>query len=174
MRGHSPAWRPLVLSAAATGAILATIMVELPIKLVWNASESAPIGLYRIAPADRLEVTQLVLARPPAPLATYLTERGYVGAGVPLLKRVAALSGQTVCRDEVSVTVDGAAWAVARERDRMGRLLPAWQGCRTLTGDEVFLLNWDAPASFDGRYFGPLSVSAIIGRATAVWTFEDE
>lgn len=31
-------------------------LAQMPTKLIWNASASAPIGLYTVAPADRLEV----------------------------------------------------------------------------------------------------------------------
>ena len=47
-----------------------------------------------------------------------------------------------------------------------GRPLPVWQGCRTLGTGELLLLNPDHPDSLDGRYFGPLPASAVIGRAT--------
>lgn len=165
--------RTLVIGSLAIGLIAVTATIQMPTRLVWNASASVPIGLYAIRPVERLEVTQLVLAQPPAPLAAFLADGGYVGNGVPLLKRVAALPGQTVCRDGFEVTVDGATWATARERDRAGRPLPRWDGCRTLTEGEVFLLNWDEPGSLDGRYFGPLPSSAIVGGATPVWTGEE-
>jgi type IV secretory pathway protease TraF len=35
---------------------------------------------------------------------------------------------------------------------------------------EVFLMNPNGPASLDSRYFGPLPVSAIAGRAEPLWT----
>ncbi len=44
--------------------------------LVWNASESVPIGLYGVRPAGKLMVTVLVVAMPPEPLATVLAEGG--------------------------------------------------------------------------------------------------
>ena len=72
------------------------------------------------------------------------------------------------------IIVDGIAVGIARERDRRGRLLPAWQGCRALRHGEVFLMNPDKPTSLDGRYFGPLPVTAVIGRATPLWIFQDD
>jgi hypothetical protein len=33
-------------------------------------------------------------------------------------------------------------------------------------------MNRDAPDSLDGRYFGPLPLSTVVGRAVPVWTFE--
>jgi len=41
--------------------------------------------------------------------------------GVPMLKRVAALPGQTVCRDGRMITVDGTDLAETLDRDRRGR-----------------------------------------------------
>jgi type IV secretory pathway protease TraF len=34
----------------------------------WNASESVPIGLYRLQPTGRLFVTELVAVQPPEPV----------------------------------------------------------------------------------------------------------
>jgi hypothetical protein len=31
-------------------------------------------------------------------------------------------------------------------------------------------MNWDAPDSLDGRYFGPLPASSIVARALPLWT----
>ena len=121
-----------------------------------------------------LFVTTLVVAMPPEPLASSLARGGYLPPGVPLLKRILALPGQSVCRDELIISVDGVNVGTARERDRRGRVLPVWQGCRTIADGEVFLMNWDEPASLDSRYFGPIPRSAIIGRAEPLWTFGED
>jgi conjugative transfer signal peptidase TraF len=139
--------------------------------LVWNASQSTPVGLYYVHPAGALFVTTLVLAMPPEPLASSLAQAGYLPRGIPLLKRILAVPGQSVCRDKLIITVDGVEVGTARERDRRGRSLPAWHGCRTIADGEVFLMSWGEPASLDSRYFGPIPTSAIIGRADPLWTF---
>ena len=61
----------------------------------------------------------------------------------------------------------------ALDRDRFGRILPVWQGCRLVADHEVFLMNWQSENSLDGRYFGPLPASTIVGRAYPLWTEED-
>jgi conjugative transfer signal peptidase TraF len=166
--------RTLALTAAATMLAAATMGAKPNPRFVWNASESVPIGLYSVRPADHLIVTDLVVAFPPEDLATRLAEGGYLPRGVPLVKRVLALPRQLVCRRELTIIVDGIEMGAARERDRRSRLLPAWQGCRTLHQGQVFLMNWDEPASLDSRYFGPLPLSGIVGRAVPLWTFEEE
>ena len=164
----------LALTAAAAVLVAVTIGPNPAPRFVWNASESVPTGLYGVQPAHRFIVTDLVVAFPPEQLATVLAEGGYLPRGVPLIKRVLALPEQIVCRKDLTITVDGMEMGAARERDSRGRLLPVWKGCRTLRQGEVFLMNWDEPASLDSRYFGPLPVAAIIGRAVPLWTFEEE
>ncbi|MCB1996530.1 MAG: S26 family signal peptidase, partial [Rhodoferax sp.] len=52
---------------------------------------------------------------------------------------------------------------------RLGRPLPSWAQCRQLSPGELFLFSVTTPASFDSRYFGPVSASAVIGVAHPVW-----
>ncbi|MGM4929633.1 S26 family signal peptidase [Tardiphaga sp. 619_E2_N8_5] len=154
--------------------VLVAPVVAEPVPLyVWNVSESVPLGLYRLRPADRLFVTELVAIQPPEPLASFLDLNGYLPVGIPMLKRVLALPGQTVCRSGRTISVDAIDIGEARERDSRGRPLPVWHGCRVIGEDELFLMNWQSKDSLDGRYFGPIAASAVIGRAFPVWIAEE-
>jgi len=164
----------LLTMAAAVAVIGTTLGPKSAPRFVWNASESVPTGLYQVQPARHLIVTTLVVAYPPESLATFLEDGDYLPRDVPLIKRILALPGQTVCRTGPTVAVDGIEMGVARERDHRGRMLPVWEGCHILAGDEVFLMNWDEPTSLDGRYFGPIPLHAIVGRAVPLWTFEED
>lgn len=146
--------------------------VPTSLRFVWNASASAPIGLYEIEPVGHLDITDLVAVMPRKPLADFMVERGYIGRDVPLLKRVMALPGQEVCRIGRSITVDGAPLGDALDRDRQGRALPVWQGCRRIADDDIFVMNPSIPDSFDSRYFGPLPARTVIGKATPLYTDE--
>ncbi|AQQ03909.1 S26 family signal peptidase [Roseibium algicola] len=157
------------LSAALT---LSSLVSTWQPRLIWNASASVPVGLYHASTTGRLEVGDLVAVTPPKDLADFLAERGYLPRGVPLLKHVLALPGTGVCRKRATIFVEGRPYGQARERDRLDRSLPRWQGCSVLEDGEIFLMNPDAPDSFDGRYFGPLLVSAITATLTPVWTEE--
>jgi conjugative transfer signal peptidase TraF len=137
--------------------------------LIWNASASVPVGLYRIQQAEPLHIGELVVAMPPEPLASYLADRGYLPEGVPLLKHILALAGQTVCRTGDRITADGATVGRALAGDWRGRNLPVWQGCQVLAAGRVFLMNVQSEHSLDGRYFGPLATSVIVGRAAPLW-----
>jgi conjugative transfer signal peptidase TraF len=138
--------------------------------LIWNASASVPIGLYAVTPAEVLYVNELVIVKPPIALATFFAGRGYLAMGVPLLKRILALPGQAVCRLNRTITVDGNAMGVALDHDHRGRPLPTWQGCQVIDAGDVFLMNRQSEDSLDGRYFGSLPTTSIVGRADPLWT----
>ncbi|WP_425973243.1 S26 family signal peptidase, partial [Aeromonas caviae] len=67
------------------------------------------------------------------------------------------------------VRIDGVPSATVLPADRLGRALPSLQLCRRLEPGELLLLSVTNPASFDSRYFGPVSASAVIGVAHPVW-----
>ncbi|WP_206453814.1 S26 family signal peptidase [Aurantimonas marina] len=142
-------------------------------KLIWNAPASTPVGLYAIGAPGPLDLTDLVAVKAPQPLATFLSDGGYLPRGVPLLKHVAALPGQRVCRTGYAIIVDGVAMGDALDHDSRGRPLRIWQGCRVVADGELLLMNWEVRDSLDGRYFGPLPASSVIGRATPLYTDED-
>ncbi len=146
----------------------ATLFHPMP-RLIWNASASVPIGLYAVHSVSILHADELLVVRPPEPLATFLDDRRYLPKGVTLLKHVAGLPGQTVCRAGSTLTIDGMTVGIALRRDHLGRKLPVWQGCQLIAAGQVFLMNRDAPASLDGRYFGPLPGATIVGHADPIW-----
>lgn len=162
-----------VATFIATSGVAVATWVDAPTKLIWNASASTPIGFYTVEPVGRLEVTDLVAVDAPEPMASFLDEGGYLPRDTPLLKRVLGLPGQTVCRTGFLITVDDIEMGLALERDRLGRPLPDWQGCRVVAADDIFLMNWEVRDSLDGRYFGPIPSTSIIGRAVPLWTDND-
>jgi conjugative transfer signal peptidase TraF len=137
-------------------------------RLIWNASASAPIGLWSVMPDAPLGRGDMVAARLAAPWRGFAARRQYLPANVPLIKRVAALSGDRICAAGGRVLVNGRMVAAVRSHDGAGRPLPRWQGCLML-GDDMFLLLNDPPASFDGRYFGPTARADVIGRVFPLW-----
>ena len=162
-----------IITTAAVSLLGVASIASFAPRLIWNASASTPVGFYTIGDVGPLDVTDLVAVDAPEPLATFLSDGGYLPRGVPLLKRVAAVPGQRVCRTGLAITVDGVPMGDALDRDRRGRPLPVWQGCRLVANGELFLMNWQVRDSLDGRYFGPLPATAVIGRATPLYTDED-
>ncbi|UFZ08040.1 S26 family signal peptidase [Bradyrhizobium ontarionense] len=138
--------------------------------LMWNASDSVPLGLYAVQQVRQWYVTELVVVLPRGALAEWLADGGYLPNGVPMLKRILALLGQTVCRSHHAIAVDGVEVGVARGSDSRGRPLPDWRRCRIIGDGELFLMNWQSDSSLDGRYFGLTATSDVIGRAVPVRT----
>jgi len=139
-------------------------------RLVWNVSASAPLGLYGVVPHAVFARGDLVLAALPRAARALAAERGYLPSGVPVVKHVAALAGDSVCSRGMIITINGRPVTERLAADMHGRALPGWRGCQTLRPGQVFLLNAAVPDSFDGRYFGPVERSAIIGKLVAIWT----
>lgn len=136
------------------------------LRLVYNASDSAPRGFYLVEEPVDVRVGEYVVARLPVATAEVAADRGYLQGSVPVLKQVAAAGGQLVCVTGDIVFIDTKAVAKVISKDARGRPMRAWDQCRRLTEHEVFLLNPTSPASFDSRYFGPLDTSFLRGRAT--------
>ncbi len=145
--------------------------LRLPPVVIWNASHSVPVGLYRIA--DQPVVRgQLALIKLPSDIAVFANARGYLPVSAYLLKPIIGIGGDRVCRLASVVTVNARTITVASVVDREGRHLPRWQGCRVLRDGQIFVLATRA-GSFDGRYFGVLTVDSIVGRAHEIWTPKD-
>ena len=169
------------LSACGLAALVwASFVHPLP-RLTYNPSDSVAVGWYRVDPLDHrasplspppplsVHVGSIVLVPLPAEAAALAAQRGYLPTRIPLLKRVGAVAPQEVCIADGSVRIDGVPSAAVLPADRWGGPLPSWQQCRSLEAGELFLLGVTNPASFESRYFGPVSASAVIGVARPVW-----
>ena len=160
-----------VAPLAVVGALGAITLssVSPPPWIVWNASHSVPIGLYRVqlvAPHRH----DLALVRLAPDFADLAKQRGYLHSTDYVLKPVLASAGDKVCRRATAIVFRGDVAALAQLRDVANRPMPAWHGCHTLKPGDLFLLS-TPPDSFDSRYFGPVAGTQVIGSAQPLWTF---
>lgn len=130
--------------------------------LLWNRTASEPEGLYA-RQDEPVRVGALVAF--PAPAAAFPYAKGHMDylRRVPLLKSVAAVSGDQVCTDAGRLVINGQVRAPILKQDRRGAMLPRWTGCRRLRDGEVFVFSDRIPNSFDSRYFGPVNRDEIVG-----------
>jgi conjugative transfer signal peptidase TraF len=161
---HRAAW--LGVGIAMLGVTMA--MPPRP-RLVWNASASAPLGLYGITYNATIRRGSTVLARLPADMRALAAARRYLPSNVPLIKSVAAVAGDEVCALGPTIFIDGEPVATRRSYDFAGRILPWWEGCHRLRDGELLLLMRGSAASFDGRYFGVTARADVIGKAHLIW-----
>jgi conjugative transfer signal peptidase TraF len=161
----------LAVISAAVVSMLVTFGGHAPL-VIYNASDSAPLGFYYLE--NRLPIHgELAVVQPPPLIELIIVAREILPPAVPLVKQIAAIGGDEVCRSKESggiISVNGKVVAETFEKDPQGRPLPAWEGCMKLIEGEFFLLQ-PHPNSFDSRYFGPVLRCDILGVAHPVWTW---
>ena len=157
IRPRSVRYRIALLAALALLLIAAPSIVHYAPLVVCNATPSVATGFYRVVhrPPRRGDLVLLAL---PDHVRQMSAARGYLAPRSLLIKPVAAVSGETVCRRGSRVWTSGHVSVTARPVDVLGRSLPSWRGCRVLRSTEVFVLASSAD-SFDSRYFGPVEWS---------------
>jgi conjugative transfer signal peptidase TraF len=164
----------LAAISAASVAMLIGFGVRAPV-IIYNASGSAPLGFYYLV--DRMPARgELAVVRPPPSIELMIVQRGILPPSVPLVKQIAAVGGDEVCRSKEpvgNVAINGKVVAEVLDRDREGRPLPSWDGCIHLVDGEYFLLQ-PHPYSFDSRYFGPIMRCDILGVARAIWVWNPD
>ena len=153
----------LMIWAAASIGAASILAASLPHPLLlWNQTQSEPLGLYiRSNAAPRPGV--IIAFRSPATAFPYADRRmGYLHR-IPRLKAVAAVQNDRVCTTGGVLAINGVRRGRVQDRDSHGDRLPAWRACRVLTHGEVFVFSDRVPNSFDSRYYGPVDQAAILG-----------
>jgi len=132
-----------------------------------NSSPSLPVGLYITTMDARANLVEFC---PAEPFASLSITRGYRDRGAcsdgaaPLLKPVVASAGDVVELSARGISVNGVLLPNTAPllKDTKGRLLLPWPfGRYRVAAGTVWVASSYHPRSFDSRYFGPLSTSAI-------------
>jgi conjugative transfer signal peptidase TraF len=163
--------KPLVLLGVAIPMMVLGVIsvINVPIKLIYNPSESAPIGFYWVDYVP-VFVGDYVAVWVPDRVKNLVEQRGILPPNTPMIKLVRGVEGDEVCRIGQQIWINNEVVSIALLADSRGRSMPVWRDCLVLTKDQVFLLQ-DHPQSFDGRYFGPTDRSLIIGKAIKLPVF---
>lgn len=145
------------------GVVLAglTVSTSRPIVLV-NTTPSEPAGVY-VRTDLALAPGQIIAFKAPAAAFPYADDRLKYLHRVPMLKAIAAGAGDDVCTRSGRLRINGRDLAGIADKDSRGAALPHWSGCRQMAPGELFVFSDRVPNSFDSRYFGPISVQAVIG-----------
>lgn len=137
---------------------------------VYNGSPSAPRGFY-LYQEPQLQRGQYVLIPVPAGVEELVTSRGWLPAGVPLLKQIGALPGDKVLISAREIRVNGAYIGSILETDQQGLPLPRLRGEFTIPDGQFLPLSLTYDRSFDGRYFGPVPISSILDSVAPLLVF---
>lgn len=143
-------------------------------RLIVNRTHSLPVGLYYWSGVP-IKKGSIVLFKPDHKVATEQLgfDRGYEVRRLPLLKRVVALAGDVVSVASSGVSVNGQLLpnSAPLSHDEAGRPLAMLQlDHYRLGADQVFLMGI-TPTSWDGRYFGPVSLSRCSGSFVPILTW---
>ena len=133
-------------------------------RLLYNPSQSAAVGWYRVQPNLPIERGSQVAAYAPERARRLADERGYLPYDYPLIKTVWAVEGEEVCYHNQSVSVPKRPDIPLLGQDALGRVMPQMAGCMVLKSGEYLLISPDVQNGFDSRYFGPVGKADIIGR----------
>ncbi len=154
-----------VLGASALGLAFLAVkpLAGPPPIIVWNASESVPIGWYYVSKRQP-ENGEIAVIKPSEWVQMYAAQRGYLPSNVWLLKPIFASHPSVICRFGKHVFVDGKHVAKATIMDKKHRSLPVWKGCKALKPSQYIVLGRHRD-SFDSRYFGPIEKSQVVGTA---------
>jgi conjugative transfer signal peptidase TraF len=126
-----------------------------------NVTPSLPRGLYWLTADHDPRRGSIVVLFPPAPFRELIAQRGYLPSSVPLLKRVVALPGDTVCTTAGRYLAAGVDLGPAASADAAGRQLPSFfPFCDTVPPGAAFVAG-HGPSSLDSRYFGPVRLSTL-------------
>jgi conjugative transfer signal peptidase TraF len=164
--------RWLLLLATVT-AFASAVACRVASHLIWNATPSLPLGLYwlsRTAAVTQASSGALVAFAVPDAVRDLVRERRYLPPGALLVKRVVATTGDRVCTQGSTFTVNGQRLGAILAEDTAGRPLPHYDGCGPVPDGWLFVASRHAK-SFDSRTFGPLPARAIRGTVTPLWTY---
>lgn len=145
-----------------------------------NTSASAPKGLWRVSAIERQQIERgsLVSMCPPeVQLVATMRERGFLRVGdcsgvdtTPLLKPVVAVAGDVVRISREGVSVNGR----ALPRSAVEQGMPGYPaGAYKVRTGHVWLISSYNAGSFDSRYFGPVSLANLRGRAVPIFVRGD-
>jgi conjugative transfer signal peptidase TraF len=156
-----------VFGATALASALACLLAS---RLVWNATPSLPLGLYWLSRGSPVEKGRLVAFPVPPGVEDLVRERRYLPPGAFLVKPVVATSGDVVCTDGGTLSVNGRPLGAILTEDSARRPLPHYAGCGPVGSGEVFVAS-HYDKSFDSRTFGPVAMGAIRGTVRPLWTY---
>jgi conjugative transfer signal peptidase TraF len=166
---------PLIVigvSGLVVGTSLA-LMRSLGPPLYINETPSEPRGIYRLIrhPGPGYRRGMYVIFPVPEEWRTLVYGRGWMRNGIPFLKELAGVPGDTVCVSRDALRINDRYIGPVFERDSRGLSLPQHVGCFVVPAGYFFAASRYLKNSFDGRYFGALPMSLLIGEARPVWTF---
>ncbi len=152
---------------------------------LYNLTPSVPIGWYLPYPTPLKHGVIVSFCMPASPMMEEWSKRGYLldkkgtceHDYIPFLKPVAALPGDRITLNNTGATVNGRLIPNSKpltEDQKHRPLKPYPFGTYTVQPGQVWLISHYIPDSMDGRYFGPVPISAINSPVFRIWPWNKQ
>ncbi|MCE7915636.1 MAG: conjugative transfer signal peptidase TraF [Nitrosomonas sp. PRO4] len=160
----------LAVSVLAVSISLFVLSIGAKISGIYiNTTPSLPVGFYKVVDEPIASGAYVAFCPPQIEVFDMAMDRTYINQGnCPggyglLLKRVFALSGDSVSIDQAGIFVNGEHLPNSAQlaADAEGQSLPQYRLQAVLNDAEYLLLSDLNPQSFDARYFGLIARSQI-------------
>ena len=145
-----------------------------------NLTNSVPIGLYVISHSPEADLVEFC---PPEPFGRLSRGRGYrersrfgcPDGAKPLLKPIAARAGDIVSMSAAGIAISDKLipHTAPLHLDSAGRSISVWtSGTYRVAPGTIWVASSFNTHSFDSRYFGPISESAVLHHLRPLWVSE--
>ena len=151
--------------------LLALIGLEgrLPQVLVYNGTASVEVGWYLLLPPKDIAEGDLVIFSLPEDMQELAVKRGWLPGGIRLLKQVGATEGSVYGVNAAhQFYVNEKYLGQASTEDGLGRKMPDRARGFHVVEAGSFLPVGVNPKSFDGRYYGTVSLDRVEHKALLV------
>lgn len=166
--------KPLIIVCVVFSflAIIQVISSASGCRFFLNLTGSEPRGIYFLKSFDgTLQRGDLVFMKCPPGFEKFIYGRKWLPNEWSLLKTVRGIPGDSFCVSETDVSVEGKRFGPVFPFDRQGLPLPVLRGCWRVPPRHFLPIATGLDNSFDGRYFGAVPDSLIIGKAVPIVSF---
>ncbi len=158
---------PLLLSLAFIGTLALTVIFvkKAGYHVVYTATKSVPRGLYLIVPIKKIARFDLIEFVPPKAAYDFAKKNRWLPQNGTMIKYVFAVPGDHILIDNQEILVNHKKVGRIYKFYAPNKLLPQTKICGRLQVDQYLLLSTKSERSFDGRYFGLVTLPNILGKA---------
>jgi conjugative transfer signal peptidase TraF len=153
-------------------AVIIAIIKYYGFYFTYSATMSVPRGLYLIVPAKKFERYEMVEFLPPPKILDFVRDLRWLPKSGLLIKYVFAVPNDYVCVRKNYIWINDKKVGKIYEFYSFGKKLPQTKICGRLAADKYLLMSTKKERSFDGRYFGAISVNNIVGRAIPIFIID--
>lgn len=156
----------ILISAALLGKYV------VPKYIIYNATSSMEIGFYLLHPNEKVKKGDIAIITMPDDIRKFIIQRNLAPAkATTLIKHVIGLGGDYACVNGGRFVVDGIDYGTLKEKDSAGRAVPRKPFCKEISEGQMMIGTDSDGSSYDSRYFGEISSTLIIAKATPLLTF---